>query len=133
MTPHQIALIQESFGRVAPVADRAAQMFYQRLFEIAPQVRPLFKGEIDAQGRKFMATLTVTLSGLEKFDRLKPGLEALARQHVRFGVRPEHFAPLGEALIWALAEALGDDFSLETREAWEAAYGEMAKVMAAVV
>jgi nitric oxide dioxygenase len=131
MTPHQIRLIQESFARVAPIADRSAGMFYARLFEIAPELRPLFKGDISQQGRKFMATLTVAVTSLEKFDELKPGLRALARQHAAFGVREEHFAPLGEALIWTLQEGLGDSFTAETREAWQAAYAAIADTMKA--
>jgi hemoglobin-like flavoprotein len=133
MTPHQIKLIQESFATIAPVADRAAENFYARLFETAPQLRPLFKGEIGAQGRKFMATLTVAVSGLENFEKLKPGLEALARQHARYGVRPEYFAPLNEALIWTLGETLGKDFTIEMREAWREACAAMAETMKAAI
>ncbi|HUO53957.1 MAG TPA: globin family protein [Rhodoblastus sp.] len=131
MTPEQVKLIRDSFAKVAPVSDRLGRLFYGRLFEIAPQVRPLFKGDIANQGRKFMATLTVGVSSLENFDALKPALQALARQHAGLGVRPEHYQPLGEALVWALDEGLGADFTEETRAAWEAAYGAIAGTMIA--
>ncbi len=129
MTPHQIELIQNSFAKVAPIADRSAGLFYGRLFEIAPELRPLFKGDISAQGRKFMATLTVAVTSLENFEALKPGLRALARQHVAFGVRAEHYAPLGEALIWTLQQGLGDAFKPETEQAWRMAYADIADTM----
>lgn len=131
MTPQQIKLIQDSFARIAPVSDRAAGQFYARLFEIAPELRPLFKSEIGHQGRKFMATLTVAVSGLGRFDELKPALGALARQHASYGVRSEYYAPLGEALIWALGQGLGDEFTPELREAWFAAYTAIAEAMKA--
>jgi hemoglobin-like flavoprotein len=129
MTPHQIALIQNSFAKVAPIADRSAGLFYGRLFEIAPELRPLFKGDISAQGRKFMATLTVAVTSLENFEALKPGLRALARQHAAFGVRADHYAPLGEALIWTLQQGLGEAFTPETEQAWRTAYADIADTM----
>ncbi|WP_298428194.1 globin domain-containing protein [Rhodoblastus sp.] len=129
MTPEQVTLIRESFARVAPVSDRMATMFYARLFEIAPELRPLFKSDIVQQGRKFMATLTVAVTSLDDFERLRPAFQALARQHFSLGVRAENFAPLGEALIWALGQGLGDDFTEETRAAWEAAYASIAAAM----
>lgn len=131
MTPEQIKRIKDSFATIVPISDRAAGLFYARLFEIAPQYRPLFKGEIGQQGRKFMATLTVAVSGLERFDELKPALGALARQHASYGVREEYYGPLGEALIWAMQQALGEAFTAETREAWQAAYKAIAETMKA--
>jgi nitric oxide dioxygenase len=131
MTPQQIILIKDSFAKVVPISDRTADLFYARLFDIAPEVCPMFKGEIGTQGRKFMATLNVAVSGLERFDELKPALAALARQHAAFGVREEHYAPLGEALIWALEQGLGDDFTPETKEAWSGVYWAIAETMKA--
>lgn len=129
MNPEQIKLIQDSFAKIAPVSDRAAGQFYVRLFEIAPELRPLFKGEMGEQGRKFMSTLTILVTGLKRFEELKPSLGALARQHASYGVRSEHYRPLGEALIWALEQGLGDAFTAEMREAWQAAYAAIADTM----
>lgn len=131
MTPDQVKLIRESFAKVAPVSDRLAALFYQRLFEIAPEVRPLFKSDIEQQGRKFMATLTVAVSSLDRFETLKPALRALARQHAHLGVHNDYYRPLGEALIWALQEGLGESFGEAAREAWEAAYALLANTMKA--
>jgi hemoglobin-like flavoprotein len=129
MTPHQIALVQASFVKVAPIADAAAGLFYGRLFEIAPEVKPMFKGDIAEQGRKLMATLGVVVKGLSNLEAVLPAAKALAVKHVAYGVKPEHYVPVGEALMWTLDEGLGDDFTPETRQAWLAAYGTLSAVM----
>jgi nitric oxide dioxygenase len=131
MTPQQVKLIQDSFAKVAPIADAAASLFYGRLFEIAPEVRPMFKGDIAEQGRKLMATLALAVNSLEKFDQLKPALTGLAQRHVSYGVRDEHYAPVGAALIWTLQQGLGESFTDETREAWLRAYTAIAETMKA--
>lgn len=133
MTPNQVKLIQDSFAQVAPIADEAAGLFYGRLFEIAPEVRPLFKSDIGDQGRKLMATLAAAVNSLENFDELKPVLESLARQHAGYGVRDEHYGPVGAALIWTLEQGLGDSFTPETRDAWLSAYTAIADTMKAAV
>jgi nitric oxide dioxygenase len=131
MTPQQVKLIQESFAKVAPIADTAASLFYGRLFEIAPEVRSMFKGDIGEQGRKLMATLALAVNSLEKFDQLQPALTALAQRHAGYGVRDEHYAPVGMALIWTLEQGLGESFTDETREAWLLAYAAIAETMKA--
>ncbi|WP_374544559.1 globin family protein [Rhodoblastus sp.] len=131
MTSEEVKLIQDSFAKVGPISDQAAELFYGRLFEIAPQVRPLFKGDMRDQGRKLMATLAIAVGSLEKFDQLQPALEALARRHAGYGVRDEHYAPVGEALIWTLQQGLGESFNDATRDAWLAAYGAIADTMKA--
>jgi nitric oxide dioxygenase len=131
MTPSQVKLIQDSFAEVAPIAEQAAALFYGRLFEIAPQVRPLFKSDMTEQGRKLMATLGVAVNSLENFGELKPVLESLARRHADYGVRDEHYAPVGDALIWTLEKGLGDKFTPDTRDAWARAYGAIADTMKA--
>jgi nitric oxide dioxygenase len=131
MTPAQIGLIQTSFERVAPHTDAAATMFYGRLFEIAPDVKPLFKSDMTEQGRKLMTTLAVVVNGLTNLEAVLPAVKSLAVKHVSYGVAPEHYQPVGEALIWTLAKALGDDFTDDTREAWLTAYTTLAQVMIA--
>jgi nitric oxide dioxygenase len=131
MTPSQIDLVQSSFGKVAPIAEPAAALFYGRLFEIAPEVRPLFKGDMTDQGRKLMATLAVVVGGLKDLDAIAPAAQALAVKHVAYGVRAEHYTPVGEALIWTLEQGLGEAFDAPTREAWLAAYSTLSGVMIA--
>ncbi|MFG1246404.1 globin family protein [Xanthobacter flavus] len=131
MTPHQIELIQESFAKVVPIADTAAALFYGRLFEIAPEVKPLFKGDMSLQGAKLMATLGLVVAGLNDLSKIVPAAESLARKHVAYGVKDAHYAPVGAALIWTLERGLGPDFTPETKDAWVEAYGILSSVMIA--
>lgn len=129
MTPEQKLLVQQSFAKVAPIADQAAEIFYGRLFAIAPQVRPMFKGDMTQQGAKLMKTLALAVNGLDRLEELVPVLEKLGRDHVPYGVEEGHYALVGEALLWTLEQGLGDDFTAETREAWSVAYQTLAGVM----
>lgn len=129
MNGNDIALVQTSFAKVAPIADDAAALFYGRLFEIAPEVRPMFRGDMRAQGKKLMTTLGVVVKGLSDLDKILPAARGLAVQHVPYGVRPEHYAVVGEALIWTLRQGLGEAFTTETEAAWIAAYGALSAVM----
>lgn len=129
MTPDQIALLRASFTKVRPISEEAAGLFYNRLFEIAPEVRPLFKSDMAEQGRKLMATLAVVVNGLDDLPALLPAVERLGRSHAGLGVTAEHFVPVGEALIWTLQQGLGEDFTPEVRDAWTEAYGTLAAAM----
>ena len=131
MTPSQIDLIQESFRKVVPIADTAATVFYGRLFEIAPEVKPLFKGDMSLQGAKLMATLGMVVAGLNDLSKIVPAAESLARKHVAYGVKEAHYAPVGAALLWTLERGLGPDFTPETKEAWAEAYAILSSVMIA--
>ena len=131
MTPNQIDLVQSSFAKVAPISDVAAGLFYGRLFEIAPEVKPLFRGDMGEQGRKLMATLGVVVNGLKNLDAILPAAKALAVKHVGYGVKAADYAPVGEALIWTLEKGLGADFTTEVKGAWVAAYGALSGVMIA--
>ena len=131
MTPAQIDDVQASFAKVVPIRDAAAEMFYARLFEIAPQVRPLFKGDMTEQGAKLMATLGAVVNGLKDLDAIVPVAEKLAVGHVAYGVKAEHYPFVGAALIDTLQQGLGDDFSADVQSAWETAYGTLSGVMIA--
>lgn len=131
MTPDQVDLVQSSFAKVVPIADVAAGLFYGRLFEIAPDVKPLFRSDMREQGRKLMTTLGTVVSGLTNLEAILPAAKALAVKHVAYGVAPAHYKPVGEALIWTLEKGLGDDFSSEVRMAWLAAYDALSGVMIA--
>ena len=118
MTPDQITAVQESFKKVAPIADAAAEIFYNRLFEIAPEVKPMFKGDIKEQGSKLMATLGAVVNGLRDLDKIVPVAQQLAVKHIDYGVTAEHYKPVGEALIYTLEKGLGDAFTPEVRDGW---------------
>jgi len=129
MTPDQVKAIQESFKLVAPISEQAAELFYGRLFEIAPAVKPLFRGDMKEQGRKLMATLSVVVNGLGNLDAVLPAASALAKRHVEYGVAADDYAPVGAALLWTLERGLGDKWTAELAAAWAAAYGLLSDFM----
>ncbi len=129
MTPEQITLVKTSFEKVAPIADKAAALFYDRLFEIEPSVKPLFKEDIEVQGRKLMAAIGAAVKGLDNLDSIVPFLQKLGRGHVKYGVKDEHYDVVGAALLWTLEQGLGDDFTDEVKEAWTTAYTLIATTM----
>ncbi|TRL39217.1 globin family protein [Rhizobium straminoryzae] len=129
MTPNEIDLVQSSFAKVVPIREAAAELFYGRLFDIAPEVKPLFKGDMKEQGRKLMMTLGIVVNGLKDIAGILPAAEALAVRHNDYGVKPEYYAPVGEALIWTLEQGLGPDFTPAVRDAWITAYTTLSKVM----
>ena len=95
MTPTQVSLVQDSFAKVVPIADQAALIFYDRLFEIAPQVKPLFKGDMAKQRRALMGTLGVVVNGLSNLPTVLPAASALAKKHVGYGVEASHYSAVG--------------------------------------
>src|SRR4029450_13961299 len=107
MTPHQIKLVQTSFAKVAPIAATAADLFYGRLFEIAPQVRAMFPEDLGEQKKKLMAMLGPAVAGLSHPETLMPAVQALGRRHGGYGVKAPHYASVGSALLWTLGEGLG--------------------------
>ena len=129
MTPAQIELIQQSFSRLAPTSDKAAALFYDRLFETLPEVKPLFRGDMTEQGRKLMATLAVVVNGLNKLDAILPAASALAKRHVGYGVKAAHYAPVGAALLWTLEKGLGPSWTPEVAAAWTLAYTTLSGFM----
>lgn len=106
LTAQQIEVIQQSFAKIAPISDKAAAMFSGRLFEIAPDTRSLFRGDMAEQGRKLMATLFVVVGELANLDAILPAASALAKRHVSYGVKASHYAPVGAALLWTLERGL---------------------------
>jgi hemoglobin-like flavoprotein len=125
----QKALVQTSFAQVQPIADAAAAMFYSRLFELDPTLRPLFKGDMEEQGRKLMEMLTLAVKGLDRPEALLPALTLLGRRHAGYGVKEHDYETVGEALLWTLEQGLGPSFTPEVREAWTALYGFVADTM----
>src|SRR5688572_4624034 len=121
-------IIQDSFTEVAIESDRAAELFYNRLFEIAPATKELFKSaDMSLQGQKLMQTLAVVIAGLDNLEQIVPSVQSLAKRHVSYGVTAEHYGLVGEALIWMLNEVLGDGFTEEAKSAWLEVYTLVAK------
>jgi hemoglobin-like flavoprotein len=129
MTPEQAQIIKLTFAQVMRDRDRVGRMFYDRLFSIAPEVKPLFKGDIAEQSRKLMDTLALAVGMLRDMPTLVITLEGLARRHVGYGVKDEHYDKVGEALLWTLEKGLGDAFTAQVRDAWTALYVAVAQIM----
>jgi len=131
MTPQQVNQVQTSFIKIVPIADLAAALFHGRLFEMAPETRALFHGDMGRQGRKLMDALATVVNSLGDFEAIVPVARDLAKRHVAYGVVPEHYALVGSALVWTLEQRLGDEFTPTLRAAWEAAYSALSEMMIA--
>jgi hemoglobin-like flavoprotein len=131
LTPDDVALVRASFAKVAPIKDTAADLFYDRLFEIAPQVRGLFPNDLAAQKGKLMAMIATAVGGLDDLPALVPAVKALGARHAGYGARPEHYQPVAEALLWTLGKGLGDAYTPDVAAAWAKVYGVLAATMQA--
>lgn len=130
-TLRQKRLVRQSFESVSEYSDSVVTLFYGRLFELAPQVRPLFKIDIREQAAKLMDTLTSLVDALDRFEELRGFLWELGRRHAEYKVEPAHYQVLVQALTWAFAQALGLEFDRETRLAWEQLLNAVSEVMIA--
>jgi nitric oxide dioxygenase len=131
MTPDQVTLVQQSFAKVAPISEAAAVIFYDRLFEVAPSVKPMFPADMTEQRKKLMATLAVVVGGLGNLESILPAASALAKRHVGYGAKAEHYPAVGGALLWTLEKGLGESWTPEVAAAWTAAYGTLSGFMIA--
>ena len=130
MTPEQVHLVKDSFRDVLPIRTAAAALFYERLFTIGPSLRALFPAtDMEQQGNKLMSALAFVVHGLDRAETILPAVRQLAERHVGYGVKDEHYAIVGQALIETLAGGLGKAFTTDVRAAWQAAYALLSKVM----
>jgi hemoglobin-like flavoprotein len=129
MKAETIRLVQKSFEQVRPIAATAAELFYGRLFEQDPALRHLFRGDMQRQGAKLMATLAVVVAGLSEPETILAAVERLGARHAGYGVRPEHYTEVGAALLWTLERGLGETFTPEVKAAWAETYTLLAGVM----
>lgn len=129
MTSDQVTMVQESFKKVVPIAGTAADLFYNRLFEIAPDVRSLFPDDLSDQKKKLIAMLATAVTNLDKLDTIVPAVESLGKRHATYGVTDKMYEPVGAALLWTLEQGLGSDFTPPVRAAWTQTYVTLAGVM----
>lgn len=129
MTKEQIQLVMDTWAMAAPIQAQVAETFYNRLFEIAPNVRPMFKGDIKAQGLKLTQTLGMVVAGLHNFSLIEPTVAELGRKHVGYGVEDKDYDTVAQALLWTLEKHLGAAFTPQVKEAWTQAYTTIAGVM----
>lgn len=129
MTPEQVTMVQESFKKVVPIAGTAADLFYGRLFEIAPEVRPLFPEDLKEQKKKLIGMLATAVTNLHQVDKIMTAVQDLGRRHVEYGVTAKQYEPVGAALLWTLEKGLGDEFTPPLKAAWTETYMTLAGVM----
>jgi hemoglobin-like flavoprotein len=129
MTPKQVELVQSTWKTVLPISDTAAELFYGKLFSLDPALRPLFKGDMKAQGRKLMGMIGTAVNGLTNLGAIVPAVQDLGRRHVKYGVKDKDYDTVATALVWTLGQGLGEKFTPEVKDAWVAAYTVLAKTM----
>jgi hemoglobin-like flavoprotein len=129
MTGEEITLVQTTFSKVLHISDTAADLFYNRLFELDPSTRPLFPADITEQKKKLMSTLKTVVFSLRQLDTIVPAIRDLGQRHARYKVEDRHYETVGAALLWALEQGLGKDWTSEVKSAWISAYTLVAQTM----
>ena len=129
MRKERVDLVQATLTQLMPKSKETAAVFYAKFFELAPSTKPLFTGDMKQQGQKFMSTLSYAIHGLSRLGVITPVIEQLGRDHVRYGVLDEHYATVKEAVLFALGQTLGDDYTPEVEAAWGEAYDLLADLM----
>lgn len=131
MNPSTIDNVQRTFNLIAPIADDAAALFYSKLFELDPSLKSMFKSDMTDQRKKLMQILGVAVSSLNNLDAIVPAVQDLGRRHVQYGVRPQHYNTVAEAILWMLAQTLGATFTAEIKQSWTEVYTVLADTMIA--
>ncbi|MFO1183679.1 MAG: globin family protein [Bauldia sp.] len=129
MNARQVTLVQQSFEKVAPLGEKVAEIFYDELFAIEPSLKKMFKGDMKEQRKKLLTTLAMVVRALHTPDKIVGAAQALAVKHVAYGVAPEHYTYVGNALMRTLKKGLGAEFTQELFDAWVEAFRMLAKVM----
>jgi hemoglobin-like flavoprotein len=129
----QQELVRTTFARLAVMPEVAGALFYERLFTANPRFRPLFKNDMRIQGIKLMTMLAMVVYNLPEPGQVLPAIRDLAVRHAEYGVKLTDYDALREALVWALEQVLGKDFTPAVREAWTVCYDELAGEMKAAV
>lgn len=129
MTPEQVELVQGSFKKVVPIADTAADLFYTKLFEIAPEVRSMFPDELAEQKKKLIQMLATAVNNLHQLEEIVPAVQDLGKRHVGYGVVDAHYDHVGAALLDTLEKGLGEDWTPDLAEAWVETYTILSTTM----
>ena len=129
LTNEEIQAVQSSWEKCVPIADKAAELFYGKLFELDPDLKPLFKGDMQEQGKKLMTMITVAVNGLNDLGKIVSAVKALGVRHVGYGVKDAHYDTVGSALIWTLGKGLGEEFTDALKAAWIKVYTLLATTM----
>lgn len=129
MEAKTIELVQGTFKQVVPIADKAAEIFYAKLFDLDPALKPLFKGDMKEQGAKLMSMIGTAVNGLNNLEAIVPAVQNLGKSHVGYGVKDSHYDTVGTALIYTLDKGLGEAFTPEVKDSWVEVYTVLATTM----
>ncbi len=130
ITQQQIKVVKESWRSLRGIRPALiADIFYSKLFSEFPKLRKMFPSEMEAQYNKLIDMLNSIVAQLDSLDALEEDIAAMARRHANYGVKPQHYALVGDALIWTLQKGLGKDWNEEKEEAWKACYQLLADIM----
>ena len=129
MKVDQITLVQDTFDKIRPISEKAAKLFYNRLFELDPSLKSLFKGDMKTQGKMLMQMLDYAVTGLDRLDTIILAIQNLGIRHAGYGVKDEYYETVGEALLWTLEQGLGKDFTPDVKDAWAEAYKLLSDIM----
>ena len=125
-----IDALEASFDHLAARGDELVESFYQRLFTVAPGVRPLFAGtDLKRQKGMLLAALVLLRNSLRDLESVTPKLRDLGARHVRYGALPEHYPIVGEVLIASMAEIAGEAWTVEYEQAWTEAFAVVSAAM----
>ena len=130
MTDEQISLVKKSwkiFRDIDPAI--VGDVFYSKLFVKAPHVKHLFKNSKEEQSKKLIEMINTIIGRLDRLDELTEDIRQLAIRHVQYGVKPVHYAIVGDTLLWTLQQGLGNDWNNETASAWKACYKILSDTM----
>lgn len=129
MNNEEIRTLQKSYQLVEPISETAAALFYGRLFELDPSLRPMFKTDLKTQGEKLMSTIKLVVVGLDHPEKIIPAVQSLGKRHAGYGVQPQHYETVGAALLWTLEKGLGDAYTSEVDAAWKSAFALLSGLM----
>lgn len=129
MTPKQIGLVKDTWSQVETISETAANLFYGRLFELDPDLKSLFTGDMEEQGKKLMQMIGVAVSNLHQLDQVLVPVQELGKRHVNYKVNDADYDTVGAALLWTLQKGLGDAWNDDVKEAWTETYTTLATVM----
>lgn len=129
MTPDEVKLVKESWAKVLPIADQAATLFYERLFDVYPEVKPYFTGDMESQGGKLMAMIGYVVNSLDNLEPMLPIIRISGQRHAGYGVRDEDYDKVADTLLWTLGKGLEEEFTDEVKRAWATTYDTLANVM----
>jgi len=129
LTDEQVKLVKANWNAVKPIKEAAADLFYDKLFELDPSIREMFKDDISIQKKALMATISFAVATLNHPDKLIPAVQELGGRHGKYGVTAAHYGTVAEALLWTLEQGLGEAWTPEAKTAWTEVYGILSSTM----